>query len=191
MYCYRGVAYNAMRRNDYPIHMNCDYTHGLGNAELCGRLKELVAGRLLTARWQCFSYRRDRRFWFFTLTHAGGTQWECERQSNWERYIVARSESARRTGSRFAEIKSPCRTTAEAYLDFRSSYWTGGNIVRETLFDEYLVPWRSFSEVHRITVEGHTQAERADRPPSSSLLRREESCRSWWRNIRQMMNMPE
>lgn len=148
-----SLSSHRLRRADYSLHMNCQYSHGLTDQELKPTVQSLVDRGLVRSRirkvWQKTSGRHNDSC-IYSMSETGGRQWELERLADWDRFVVS-SRPGLPTNIR-GMIRIVCRSEQVGRLCLGAMFASGlvspiDRIRVRTAWNARLLPWKTFERV--------------------------------------------
>lgn len=171
-----GIAdISSLYDDNYLVHMNTQYSHGLDNSELVF-LIDLMVNKKLISTHDTFG-KNDIRY---SISYLGGKLWEIERGPKWNRYCMDSSDGNIISfycldvdiGKKFAETS----LFSNLYLFSRN------NLYLEKLNPGSLIYWKKFNceFVWRSNLELHD----ANLSEIDWDLYRKNRC--WWRDIEEL-----
>ena len=125
----------------YPLHMNVGYSHGLTRQQLFATLSAMVERKLV-----CIEGDLADNGSSVTLTEAGGSQWELEREPPWDRFISQRGNFADNRLAVFALDERIGRLYIGARIAADIEIQSGPIRVRRSV-SLRLIPWRLFDNL--------------------------------------------
>lgn len=176
------VGERFLRREEYPIHMNVRYTHGLDDDALSRTLRRSVD----TGIFACEGLQDERRY---SLTPQGGAMWEAERKPSWSHYCQSGFRYTPSHGQR-VRLFSPELDTIERFLSIaeQTSYYN--DLPRRRRHRELssysLLPWKIFPTVHVVLLSLPKQPW----PPTTDWKRMEEG-RTWWGHVSELVALQQ
>lgn len=175
--------------DNYSVHMNCEYSHGLDDKELSEALASLCGRGLLHSQGQPICSIGDQSYkleQLYTMTEAGGALWEKEREPQWERFV---STSKWQLGvncrgmMRIIAISEDIGRLCMGTMFAAGQILPASRIRVRTLWDARLLPWKTFPRVHSIRCKISDNLADEVLPKNWNFYN---SGRCWWRDIEEL-----
>lgn len=84
-----------LKKDSYPLHMNCTYSHEVSDDNLENKLEKLILSGFVNKKLDnCLDANSDAKNrdkaqkYIYLITEAGGRLWELERQPIWDKYCA-------------------------------------------------------------------------------------------------------
>lgn len=186
----KRLTFRQLRKDDYPFHMNCGYSHGLDDDKLQSVLDFLLVRGLLRRKTEPI-FRPETQsclegdlYW---MTKAGGELWERERVPDWNRFLCS-AHWERRTG-RGGVTRVVCADEGIAKMCMGAMYASGlitpiGRLRLRTIWDARLLPWKTFPQVHSIRCK--TKEDTDDLATDWDVYHK---MRCWWEDIHELNSL--
>lgn len=185
----KHLCHHHLRAENYPFHMNCGYSHGLGDIDLEKSLTTLVERGLLTCKEAMtlrIEFREFRRDKTYALTEAGGRLWELERCPDWDRFLAT---STWELGINCrGMIRVVCSNESIGRLCLGSMFAAGlispvSRIRVRLLRNVRLLPWKAFPRVNSIRYKINDNTNDVMFPAHWDVYN---AGRCWWRDIAEL-----
>jgi hypothetical protein len=185
----KSLSFHHLRRDDYSLHMNCQYSHGLTDQELKGTLESLVDRGLVRSRigkvWQEISGTHNDSC-IYSMSETGGRQWELERLADWDRFVVS-SRPALPANIR-GMIRIVCRSEQVGRLCLGAMFASGlvspiDRICVRTVWNARLLPWKTFDRVVTVRCKTSNGIFSQQDPVHWDVYN---ASRCWWRDVSEL-----
>jgi hypothetical protein len=185
----KSLSFQHLRMENYSLHMNCQYSHGLSDDELKITLNSLIDRGLLRSRIGKVLRKGARAYEdgnLYTITEAGGRLWELERLADWDRFVVSTERAL--SASLRGVIRIVCRSELVGRLCLGAMFASGsvspiGPIRARTVWDAKLLPWKVFERVVsvRCQIDARTHGQ-----PMTVHWDVYHASRCWWRDVSEL-----